>query len=418
MRAEYRKQLLGALVAAHAVAPKARGVRNELGWALVALQDLTASAIPELQALLDIVCAIPDLKIFDHARQHGPHTDENVDFLFLVGWLLSRAQQVGPEVSLEDLTRYLAVETIELTETLVVHGFKVPEAVAVGGFEVVPWHLVPVTDTKWRVMAHHFASRPSPMVAVTRRLDIPRLHLHPWDQPLAFVSYSIESMRDLLRCVTAASGAGVQLLDYWFEPPVWAPWNVSPIQFGVDSTSFCMPAKLAGEVLPTFRACAERFRAMDELQRHRFRLPLDRLNNSILAGTKSVDAAIDLGIALESLYIPMGLDAHIAKVLRDRASNFLAGPGKERKRIRNIVADTYDLRSLAVHAGRFDSPGAQPKWSDLQTVTNVLKKGQDVVCRSLIKMISRGEPVWPEPRTGRLRQVWQNLVSAMCRIRH
>jgi hypothetical protein len=37
MLAEHCNQLLGALVAAHAVAPKARSVEDKLGWALVAL---------------------------------------------------------------------------------------------------------------------------------------------------------------------------------------------------------------------------------------------------------------------------------------------------------------------------------------------------------------------------------------------
>ena len=37
MLAEHCNQLLGALVAAHAIAPKARSVEDKLGWALVAL---------------------------------------------------------------------------------------------------------------------------------------------------------------------------------------------------------------------------------------------------------------------------------------------------------------------------------------------------------------------------------------------
>ncbi|MGH8646979.1 MAG: hypothetical protein ACREX4_21990 [Gammaproteobacteria bacterium] len=48
MLAEHCNQLLGALVAEHTVAPKARSLEDKLGWALVALRDLPASAIPEL----------------------------------------------------------------------------------------------------------------------------------------------------------------------------------------------------------------------------------------------------------------------------------------------------------------------------------------------------------------------------------
>jgi hypothetical protein len=56
----------------------------------------------------------------------------------------------------------------------------------------------------------------------------------------------------------------------------------------------------------------------------------------------------------------------------------------------------YDLRSRAVHAGRFDAEGAPKKWRDDALVRKVLENGQRLVGRSLVKVIQEGEPNWEE----------------------
>lgn len=53
----------------------------------------------------------------------------------------------------------------------------------------------------------------------------------------------------------------------------------------------------------------------------------------------------------------------------------------------------YDLRSRAVHTGRFDA-GNPKKWRNNEKVTKALEEGQKLVGRSLIKVILEGEPDW------------------------
>lgn len=136
--------------------------------------------------------------------------------------------------------------------------------------------------------------------------------------------------------------------------------------------------------------------SLDESNQARLRVPLDRLNRSYLAGIRSVDKAIELGIALESLYAPTKLSEGIAFAVRTRAARFLGGSLEERRRTVTTLRDVYDLRSRAVHAGRFDAEGSPKKWSDDARVRAVLGAGQHLIGRSLVKVIQEGEPNWEE----------------------
>ena len=111
---------------------------------------------------------------------------------------------------------------------------------------------------------------------------------------------------------------------------------------------------------------------------------------------RNVDKAIELGIALESLYAPAKLSDGIAFAVRTRAARFLGGSPDERRRTARTLRDVYDLRSRAVHAGRFDAVEASKKWRDEALVVQVLEEGQRVVGQSLVKVIQEGAPNWEE----------------------
>lgn len=110
----------------------------------------------------------------------------------------------------------------------------------------------------------------------------------------------------------------------------------------------------------------------------------------------SVDTAIELGIALESLYAPAPLSDGIALAVRTRAARFLGGSLEVRRRTVTTLRGVYDLRSRAVHAGRFDAEGAPKKWRDDVLVRKVLEDGQRLVGQSLVKVILEGEPNWED----------------------
>ena len=388
--------VIAALESALSVAAKARTVDHALLFQIIALRDAPDSAPKEFRELLRVVQSTPVLEIFSHAYQCALGHREPIDYRFLVQWLISRGQQVGSKQAVNEVSHYLDSDTIEINAILAVDGFTIQSNLELGEYKLVVWNDVAMTDTKWQVAARGLFGSPPPTAAVIQQLEIPRVHLRPWDSPVPNIPRSIEPAIDVLRCVTAVAGAGFRLLHYWLEPEEWAPWAVNLSGFGVDSTTHPWLTELSEAVMPQLGESMTHFLNLDESNRVRLRVPLDRLNRSYLAGIRSVDKAIELGIALESLYAPAKLSEGIAFAVRTRAARFLGGSLEERRRTATTLRDVYDLRSRAVHAGRFDAEDAPKKWRDGDFVRKVLEEGQCLVGRSLVKVIQEGEPNWEE----------------------
>lgn len=388
--------LVTVLELALSVAVKARSVDHGLLFQIMALRDTPDSAPKEIRELLKVVEATPALEVFNHAYQCALGHRVPVNYRFLVQWLISRGQQVGSKQAVNDVARYLDSETIKVTAILAIDGFTVERNIKLGEYELIAWENVAMTDTKWQVAARGLFGGQTPTAVVIQQLEIPRVHVRPWDSPGPNVPLSIEPAFDILRCVTAVAGAGFRLLHYWLEPEQCVPWAVILSSFGVDSTAHSWPTVLSEAAGPQLRKTVSHLLSSDESKRLRLRVPLDRLNQSCLAGIRSIDKAIELGIALESLYAPAKLSEGIAFAVRTRAARFLAGSLEERRETVKILRDVYDLRSRAVHAGRFDAEDAAKKWRDDERVRKVLEQGQRLVGRSLVKIIQEGEPNWEE----------------------
>ena len=386
--------LLASLNAALLVAAKERSVDHGLFFQILALRDNPETALKELRDLLASIEATPALEFFNHARQCAIGYQNDVSFRFLVGWLISRGQQVGAEQAITDLTHYLESETIEVSSVLAVKGFNVESKIKLGVYELDAWNDVPLTDTKWRIVARSLHGNAAPTAVLVRRHEIRPIHVRPWDQQPSEILQSLEPALDILRCVTAVAGAGFQLLHFWLEPEEWAPWAVSPSMFGVDSTTMSWPIDLGEAAATQLCSSVTHMQALDESSRTRLRVPLDRLNRSYLAGLNSVNKAIELGVAIESLYAPTKLSDSISFAVRTRAARFLGGSLEERRATVKTLKDVYGLRSCAVHSGRFDADGTAKKWQDDNLVRTTLEKGQSIVGKSLVKVIQMGEPDW------------------------
>lgn len=388
--------LAAALDDALRVAASALSADEALFFQFIVLRDDPARSSPELRDLLSMVSTIPALGIFDQAEQSALGNRERVGFRFLTQWLVSRAQQVGSERAVGDLSRYLAVDEIDLCVILGVDGVVVDRRIEFNGYDLAPWQDLPNSKTKWRIAVRGSYSGTVPTAAVMQRLKVKRLHISPWGQQSADLAPSIEPMLDILRCLTAVAGAGIRLIEYWLEPPEWAPWVVSRSAFGVDSSILVMDAKVGQAEQSRLIKCVSCFLAKSDADRQRLRVPLDRLNRSYLCGIRSVDSAIELGIAIESLYAPSKLAEGIGFAVRTRAARFLGGSAQERRATSATVRDVYDLRSLAVHSGRFDTEHASRRWRDETNVRLALAKGQTLIAESLMRVIEEGEPSWQD----------------------
>ena len=98
-----------------------------------------------------------------------------------------------------------------------------------------------------------------------------------------------------------------------------------------------------------------------------------------------VDKFIDLGIALESLYLD-GIRDELRFRLALHAAWHLGTNSAERERLMRDFREVYDLRSRAVHTGSVE---------DTKTVRDVLSRAQEFCRWAIINMISRGRfPDW------------------------
>lgn len=172
-------RLIAALGGALLVARKARSVDDGLLFQVLTLRDAPDSALEELRDLLSVVQATPALGLFDHAYQCCLGNWEDVDFHFLVEWLISRGQQVGARQAVNDVARYLESETIEITELLAIDGFRVERNIELGECELVAWNHVEMTDTKYQLAARGLFGSKTPTAAVIRRHQIRRVHVRP-----------------------------------------------------------------------------------------------------------------------------------------------------------------------------------------------------------------------------------------------
>ena len=98
-----------------------------------------------------------------------------------------------------------------------------------------------------------------------------------------------------------------------------------------------------------------------------------------------VDKFIDLGIALESLYLD-GIRDELRFRLALHAAWHLGTNSAEKERLVRDFREVYDLRSRAVHTGSVE---------DTKTARGVLSRAQEYCRWAIINIISRGRfPDW------------------------
>jgi len=120
-------------------------------------------------------------------------------------------------------------------------------------------------------------------------------------------------------------------------------------------------------------------------KRDKLIVPIDRLADSFDA-RNVVDRAIDLGIALECLFLGKE-KSELQFRLALRAARFLAEDFSERQEIVEVIKGFYKLRSKAVHTGRTD---ADDKTDCL------LDRTTELCCQTVEKILAHGEPDWEQ----------------------
>lgn len=137
------------------------------------------------------------------------------------------------------------------------------------------------------------------------------------------------------------------------------------------------------------RVLYKKFKSLPDHIQGALTTPLVRLAES--ASGKGIDDRIlDLGIALESLYLDK-IERELSFRLGLRAAKHLEDGLEERKQIAKAIKDFYDLRSKIVHTG---SPPMTA--SELASRWGILGSAQEVCRRSIRRVLDEGMPAWAD----------------------
>jgi hypothetical protein len=354
-------------------------------------QPGTPQVLVDLEKQLQVE---PDLGIFDGQLQAFGNGAVRWELYSLVEWLIQRGIRVGAEQAVEDLQTYLNASQLPCKTIEAISGLRVSSRSRFeGGIELVPWESLEESSTKKTIYRRSSESLiPSvPTAAVTQQVQITKLHYKEGDK-VSLPRYDTADIDDAIRAICVIGPFAPRIIAAWCELPEWAPsfWVGFSCAFPegreirndiwTDEHSFA-----AGKLLKSFFS-------LDAEEKTRLRVPMDRLISG-LRSVSPVDAAIDLGIALEALYLDgNNKQTELTFRLKLRIARFLESLPVQRKEIFDLVGVIYDIRSGAVHSG--DIP------RKFKNSLEAIRAGFDIAARTIRKFIEEGRPDWDSIQLG------------------
>jgi hypothetical protein len=394
-----RPVLLSALITALESAPQDEDV-DPFPMLAQAVHE-PSRADQRLVRLLEQLRQTPELEAFDGGMEILADTAGRVELLGLARWLLVRAGQVGAEQTLEDLCRFLAASELSYRLILALGGITLDSSCALGQkITLVPWE--EISESYWKRLVGSLLGRQGlfmdhPTAALVRDILLPRRNVtqQEWQQGEQTLPHlgETDALRDALLCIGLIGPVAPYELVTWLEPPEWAPIFgvsfVTPVQEGYRPHS-PWPSGAAVQA----RELYERFSRLSPDHKDLMRLRMQRLN-SAMRRRNSVDAAIDLGITLESLFLNDD-EGEITFRLRLRAARLLGQNDTERARVFNLVNDLYTVRSAAVHSGRLPIKKKIQKHLEAtygaQPIPKLLEEGFALAAQAITSFLQTGEP--------------------------
>jgi hypothetical protein len=390
--------LLNALTTALESAPQTEDV--DPIFMLLQAASAPSRADQRLVRLLEQLRQTPELEEFHDGMQVVGHTAHAVSYPSLARWLLVRAGQVGAEQTMENLLRFLAASELRFRRILALGGITLDSSCTLGrNITLLPW--AEIIESLGGHSARTLSLWPAvsldrPTAALVRETALPRL-IVPQTKAQQGANYLTPvddtDLQDALLCIGLVGPVAPYEIFTWFEPPEWAPiLEVSPsatLHEGLTLRRSLWPS--AGAVQA--RELYERFSQLSPHHKDLMRLRMRRLN-SAMRRQNQVDAAIDLGITLESLFLN-DVEEELSFRLKLRAARFLSQDYEDRVRVFHLVNDLYIVRSAAVHSGRLPTKkkfqkhlhatyGAQP-------IAKLLEEGFSLAAQAITSFLQTGE---------------------------
>lgn len=308
-------------------------------------------------------------------------------------WLASRASGVGAGQACSDLERFLGAKPFPYTVRVALSGVftdhdvqfgqglwlrhspreHLPEALQPHGFLRSLMHLPTAALVEHRLQA------------IRRKTEA--------DEKGPFIKVELEA-DDILLCLSLVRVSAMPfLVGIACEPAQWVPLS-GYLNFPRTLESGGRQTRLWKEHTELAHDTYQRFRAFSAKTKDRLRLPMRRLNTS-MRRRDDADAAIDLGIALEALFLGTAAESDKRYQAAIRCAFLLGRDAETRHRAYRLAGELYHLRNRAIHRGALHPDDLTKGFGD-RPVRQVLQEGGQLVAEALRYFIASGgeEPNW------------------------
>lgn len=345
-----------------------------------------------LVQLVAVLRAEPGYEAFDGYMQYFGYSGVSVDLGALAGWMLLRAQAVGAEQAVADVDRYLSAAEIPAKYTSALAGLKLDARCSLTpDLELVPWRALPESFRKKYIFEQFVLGHGShwPTATIQRNVSVPKIHIKENERPPYQFTLPHREVEDALLCVGLVGPTAPYVLASWLEPAQWAPVIAGSGYSMPHLEGLAIRGKWPETGCSDARLVWEAFGGVDESRKSQLRLAMQRLGSAIRRPSP-VDAAIDLGIVLEALFLHDAPDdrGELSYRLRVRAARYLGQDPDSRRQIFTLVGDLYSTRSIAAHTGQV------PEKTRGSPTSVLLDQGFSLAASAIRRFLLDGDPDW------------------------
>lgn len=362
---------------------------------IVAAHDISVfcNSKPETDNPLKLVASAlsrePSLAPYDSKLHWFGGGAIRITFDSLALWLLQRAREAGEQQALADLAFYVNSANLPAQSCIALDGITLDSAIHLApDLAVLPWNQLPPSPTRNHVSQLALASGiRHPHAAIVHTLQIPKIIYHQDESP-TLPELPSEVARDAVLILALVGPVAPYALASWIDVPQSIPSFGTAIMLPEIAGALKrtrLPDSAPADLPPLWLA----WQSLPADAKASLRVPLSRLISSMRRNSP-VDAAIDLGIAIESAFLSddSGSNGELKFRIQVRASRWLAKDVSARQDVFGRIGALYNMRSTAVHTGQLGSKSGKYQTSEL------LAEGHTLMARALAFLVQRGIPDW------------------------